>query len=56
MGKKPYWMGNFILTGSCQWNSIQHWQWAKCNSLALLTIYILKSERVSVIQASLFGH
>lgn len=31
-GEKPYWRGHFILTGSCQWNSIHHWQWAKGNS------------------------
>lgn len=55
LGKKPCWRGNFILKDSCKCNSVHHWEWAKCNSLALLTICILKCERVGVTQASLFG-
>lgn len=54
--RKQYWRGNFILAGSWKCNSIHYWEWAKCNSLALLTTYIFKNESVGVIQESLFGH
>lgn len=48
-------VSNFILTGSCKYNSILHWKWANCHSLALSTTNILESEKADVIQVTLLG-
>ena len=55
MGKKPYWRGSFILTGSCQRNLIQHWQGAKCNSLTLVDHLHFKKWKNKCI-TSIFGY